>query len=81
MPKPPGDWISLSEAAELLASSNVRFTSGTIGRWARVGQLESIKVGNKRFVRRAQVKSLLRPHGLAHSGHDLQPGLFEELDG
>lgn len=80
MSKPPGDWISLSEAAELLASSNVRFTSGTIGRWARGGQLQSIKVGNKRFVRRVQVRSLLRPHGLAHSGDDLQPGLFEELD-
>ena len=81
MSKPPADWISLSEAAELLASSNVKFTSGTIGRWARVGQLQSIKVGNKRFVRRAQVRSLLRPHGLAHSGDDLQPGFFEELDG
>jgi hypothetical protein len=81
MSKPTADWISLSEAAELLASSNVRFTSGTIGRWARVGQLQSIKVGNKRFVRRAQVRSLLRPQGLAQSGDDLQPGLFEELDG
>ena len=81
MSKPTADWISLSEAAELLASSNVKFTSGTIGRWARVGQLQSIKVGNKRFVRRAQVRSLLRPHGLVHPGDDLQPGLFEELDG
>ncbi len=65
----------------MLASSNVRFTAGTIGRWARVGQLQSIKVGNKRFVRRAQVRSLLRPHRLANSGDELQPGLFEELDG
>jgi hypothetical protein len=81
MSKPPADWISLSEATALLASSNVKFTPGTIGRWARVGQLQSIKVGNKRFVRRAQVRSLLRPHGLANSGDDVQPGFFEELDG
>ncbi len=81
MSKPPADWISLSEASALLASANVKFTSGTIGRWARVGQLQSIKVGNKRFVRRAQVRLLLRPHGLANSGDELQPGFFEELDG
>jgi hypothetical protein len=81
MSKPLADWISLSEAAELLASSNVRFTPGTIGRWARIGQLQSIKVGSRRFVRRAQVKSLLRPHGLALSSEDVQPGFFEELDG
>jgi hypothetical protein len=79
MSKPPSDWISLSEAAELLASSNVKFTSGTIGRWARLGQLQSIKLGNRRFVRKAQVRSLLRPHGSIH-GDDLQPGLFEDLD-
>jgi len=81
MSKPPADWISLSEAAELLACSNIKFTPGTIGRWARVGQLQSIKVGSRRFVRRAQVKSLLRPHEFLHSGEDFQPGLFEELDG
>ncbi len=81
MSKPPADWISLSEAAELLASSNVRFTTGTIGRWARGGQLQSIKLGNKRFVRRAQVRSLLRPQGPAQGVEGQQPGLFEELDG
>jgi hypothetical protein len=79
MAKPPSDWISLSEAAELLASSNVKFTPGTIGRWARVGQLQSIKLGNRRFVRKAQVRSLLRPHGMVH-GDELQKGLFEDLD-
>jgi hypothetical protein len=79
MSKPPADWISLSEAAELLAASNVRFTSDTIGRGARTGHLQSIKLGNRRFVRRAQVRSLLRPHGTVH-GDDLQPGLFEDLE-
>jgi hypothetical protein len=79
MPKPPSDWISLSEAAEVLAASNVHFTPATIGRWARIGQLQSIKLGNRRFVRRAQVRSLVRPRGAIHED-DLQPGLFEDLD-
>jgi hypothetical protein len=80
MPKPPSDWISLSDAAELLAASNVRFTPGTIGRWARTGHLQSIKLGNKRFVRRTQVRSLLRPHsGVSHL-HDDQEVLFADLD-
>jgi hypothetical protein len=43
-----------------------------------MGQLQSIKVGNRRFVRRAQVRSLLRPHGSVRE-EDLQPGLFEDL--
>ena len=63
----------------MLASANVRFTPGTIGRWARVGQLQSIKLGNRRFVRSAEVRSLLRPHPTAH-GNETQPGLFEDLD-
>jgi hypothetical protein len=79
MSKTPADWISLSEAAELLASCNVKFTPGTIGRWARTGQLQSIKLGNKRFVRKAEVRSLLRPHGVIH-GDELQQGLFGDLD-
>jgi len=79
MPKPPSDWISLSEAADVLAASNIRFTPNTIGRWARIGRLQSIKLGNKRFVRRAQIRSLVRPHGSVHDD-DVQPGLFEDLD-
>jgi hypothetical protein len=78
MSKPPADWISLSEAAELLAAANVRFTPGTIGRWARVGQLQSIKLGHRRFVRRAQIRSLLMPRVSTHD--DLQAGLFDNLD-
>ena len=79
MSKPPTDWISLSEAADLLAAHNVRFTSETIGRWARNGRLISIKLGNRRFVRKAQVRSLVRPKGVVRS-NDLQPGLFEDLE-
>ena len=67
----------MADAAAILAASNVRFTSGTIGRWARQGRLQSIKLGNRRFVRRAQVRSLLRPHGAVHEV-DLQQGLFED---
>jgi hypothetical protein len=79
MSKPPTDWISLSEAADLLAAHNIHFTSGTIGRWARTGHLVSIKIGNRRFVRKAQVRALVRPRGKVHDD-DLQPGLFEDLD-
>jgi hypothetical protein len=78
MSKPPADWISLSEAADLLAAANVRFTPGTIGRWARVGQLQSIKLGHRRFVRRAQVRSLLMPRAEIHD--ERQEGLFDNLD-
>ncbi len=78
MPRPPSDWISLSEASELLAYSNVKFTAGTIGRWARTGRLQSIKLGNRRFVRKAQIRSLLRPG--PHARFDeAQDGLFEDL--
>ena len=79
MSKPPSDWISLAEAADVLAASNVRFTPETIGRWARTGRLQTIKLGNRRFVRRAQVRSLVRPHDTIHED-DIQPGLFEDLE-
>jgi hypothetical protein len=57
----------------------VRFTPDTIGRWARVGRLQSIKLGNRRYVRKIEIRSLLRPRGAIHAD-DLQPGLFEGLD-
>ncbi len=80
MPRPVTDWISLAEASELLAAANVRFAPETIGRWARTGRLQSIKVGNRRFVRKAEVRGLLRPARRVRAD-DLQPGLFEELPG
>jgi hypothetical protein len=79
MSKPPADWISLSEAAELLAASNVKFAPATIGHWARMGRLQTVKLGHRRYVRRAQVRSLLRPEGASHA-EESQPGLFEDLD-
>lgn len=74
------DWISLTEAAEILASANVRFRPATIGGWARDGKLQSIKLGGRRFVRRGEVRALVAgPRRVRAS--DLQPGLFEELGG
>lgn len=61
MPRPPSDWITLAEAAALLAEANVRFKPATIGGWARSGRLQSIKLGGRRFVRRAEVRALITP--------------------
>jgi hypothetical protein len=74
------DWISLSEAADILAAANVRFRPSTVGAWARSGKLQSIKLGGRRFVRRGEVKALLAPARRVRAG-DLQPRLFEELEG
>lgn len=74
------DWISLTEAAEILASTNVRFRPSTIGAWAREGKLQSIKLGGRRFVRRGEVKALVAAPRRVRAA-DVQPGLFEELGG
>lgn len=72
------DWITLGEAAEILAAANVRFTPGTIGGWARTGRLSSIKLGGRRYVRRGEVKALVAAPRRVHA-EDIQPGLFEDL--
>ncbi|HEY7935863.1 MAG TPA: helix-turn-helix domain-containing protein [Candidatus Limnocylindrales bacterium] len=74
----PSDWISLAEAARILAAGNIQFRPETIGRWARSGRLQSIKLGGRRFVRRGQVRALIAAPRSVRAG-DLQPGLFEEL--
>ncbi|MFZ5853628.1 MAG: hypothetical protein ACOYXS_03870 [Chloroflexota bacterium] len=71
------DWITLEEAAEILAAANIRFRPATIGGWARSGRLQSIKLGGRRFVRRGEVRALVTPPRRVKAG-DLQPGLFEE---
>jgi hypothetical protein len=71
------DWITLAEAAEMLAAANVRFQPSTIGAWARAGKLQSIKLGGRRFVRRGEIKNLVKPSRRVRAG-DLQPGLFED---
>ncbi|HYN69463.1 MAG TPA: hypothetical protein VEX41_04560 [Candidatus Eisenbacteria bacterium] len=72
------DWISLAEAAEILAAANVRFRPATIGEWARTGKLQSIKLGGRRFVRRGEVRALVTAPRRVRAEH-LQPGLFSEL--
>lgn len=76
----PTDWITLNEAAEVLAAANVRFTPATIGGWARSGRLQSIKLGGRRFVRRGEVRALVAaPRRVRLSG--VQPVLFDDLGG
>ncbi len=75
-----GDWITLAEAADLLAAANVRFLRSTIGRWARNGTLQSIKLGGRRFVRRGEVRALVAPPRRGRS-NDNQPVLFDDLKG
>jgi hypothetical protein len=82
MPRTATDWITIAEAADLLAAANVRFRPETLARWAREGRLQSIKIGGRRYVRRGEVRGLLRPkgHSTADGAPDSeQPGLFEEL--
>jgi hypothetical protein len=76
----PSDWISLTEAAEILAAANVRFRPATIGGWARTGKLQSIKLGGRRFVRRGEVRALIAAPRRVRAS-DLQASLFEELRG
>jgi hypothetical protein len=71
------DWITLAEAAEILRAANVAFTPATIGGWARKGQLQSIKLGGRRYVRRGEVKALVAGPRRVNA-KDLQPGLFED---
>ncbi len=78
MPRPPSDWITLAEAAALLAEANVRFRPATIGAWARSGRLQSIKLGGRRFVRRGEVRALLTPPRRVR-GEALGATLFDEL--
>jgi hypothetical protein len=73
------DWITLAEAAEILAAANVHFTPATIGGWARAGRLQSIKLGGRRYVRRGEIRALIAAPRRVRSA-DLQPVLFEDLD-
>lgn len=72
------DWITLTEAQEILAGVNVHFTTSTIGAWARSGRLQSIKLGGRRYVRRGEVRALVSPPRRVPA-EALQPGLFEDL--
>jgi hypothetical protein len=74
------DWITLAEAAEILAASNVHFAPATIGSWARAGRLQSIKLGGRRYVRRGEVRALVAAPRRVRLD-DLQPALFDDLGG
>ncbi len=76
----PTDWITLAEASEILEASNIRFQPETIGRWARAGRLQSIKLGGRRFVRRGEVKALVTAPRRVRA-EDVQPTLFEDWKG
>lgn len=80
MPRAPSDWITLAEAAELMASANVQVSTSTLARWVRAGRLQSIRPGRRIYVRRAQVRGLLTPRQPAVRLPDDQPGLFEALE-
>ncbi len=72
------DWVTLAEAAEILAAANVHFSTATIAGWARAGRLQTIKLGGRRFVRRGEVRALVAAPRRVRA-EDIQPGLFEEL--
>jgi predicted site-specific integrase-resolvase len=80
MPRVASDWISLTEAAQIFADANVPMSRSTLARWAHSGKLQSIQPGRSIYVRRGQVRSMLRPkkrRGV--NAADVQPGLFEDL--
>jgi len=78
MSRPASDWITLAEAVEILGEANIHLRPETLGRWARDGRLQTLKLGGRRYVRRAEVRALLRPRRRV-GVEALQPGLFEEL--
>jgi hypothetical protein len=81
VPRVASDWISLSEAALIFSEANVPVSSSNLARWARAGKLQSIQPGRKIYVRRAEVRAMLRPRKRRGVRVErLQPSLFEDLD-
>ena len=79
MPRTASDWITLAEAEETFAAANVPVSRSTLARWAHTGKLQSIQPGRRSYVRRGQVKGMLRPRKKSAATATVQPGLFEEL--
>jgi hypothetical protein len=78
MSRAASDWITLADAVAILDGANIHLRPETLGRWARMGRLQTLKIGGRRYVRRAEVRALLRPRRRV-AAESLQPGLFEEL--
>lgn len=80
MPRAVSDWITLAEAEGIFRAANVSVSRSTLARWARTGRLQSIRPGRRIYVRRAQVRAMLRPASKGVPVSSLQPGFFEELE-
>ena len=81
MPRVPSDWITLTEAVRIFDDAGVSISRSTLARWAKDGKLQSIQPGRTSYVRRAQVRSMLRPKKRTGVNvADVQPGLFEVLE-
>jgi predicted site-specific integrase-resolvase len=81
MPRVPSDWISLTEAARIFSDAGVPISRSTLARWARSGKLQSIQPGRSIYVRRAQVRSMLRPKKRKGvNAADVQASLFEDFE-
>lgn len=80
MPRVASDWISLTEAEQIFADANVPISRSTLARWAHTGKLQSIQPGRRIYVRRAQVRSMLRPRKQGVPASQIQPGLFTDLE-
>ena len=79
MSRAASDWISLAEAEEIFAAANVPVSRSTLARWAHTGKLQSIQPGRRIYVRRGQIRAMLRPRKKAVPASQAQPGLFEDL--
>ena len=72
------DWITLAEAADILAAANVRFRPATIGAWARSGACRASSSAAAATSDGARSGALVVAPRRVHS-EDVQPGLFEDL--
>jgi excisionase family DNA binding protein len=83
MPRPASDWITLVEAAAIFEAANITISRSTLARWVQTGRLQSVRPGRRIYVRRAEVRAMLRPSG--HRGAAatfVAPpgGFFDDVD-